>query len=288
MSSKTDTEWLRETEPIPYQPNETDDGSSLFDEMKLQPTVRSKMSSRLRRAILPLLGGKRESNHFHFGIITPVFDGALQSLKLLRHDLISQYHTDWTWMLCSNGYSSVIAKFAQRKSQLTRGRVVTYTYLEHEPTPDPVSLLSNVAKRRDYCIDTIDADVIFTIDADAKIIDREMFSTIDSELYKTKKRICIYRILFDASPTKTLPIFPITFARIDSLNFCVEAKVAKAVGYPTGGSVSLFGNEFHYLYRAYQFCNREYLFINRVFAEHNGNRHYENLLNLRLQGDAAA
>ena len=187
-------------------------------------------------------------------------------------------------MLCSNGYSKDIDDFVQHKHGFSnRGRQVEYNYVEPEPTNTPESLLANIGKRRDFCLKALDADFVFTIDADAKILDREMFSAIDSELNRTQKKLCIYKILCDASPTNVLPIFPITFARIDALNFCIDAKVAKQVGYPSDVSPTLFGNEFRYLYGAYRICNRDYLFINRVFAKWNGNRRYENLLKLRVQ-----
>jgi len=187
-------------------------------------------------------------------------------------------------MLCSNGYSKKISTFVRRKNHVfNRGRQIVYNYIDPEPTNDLKSLLANIGKRRDFCLDALDADYIFTIDADAKILDRWMFSVIDGELLRAKKKICIYKILSDQSPSKVLPIFPITFARIDALNFCVDAKLAKQIRYPTTVSPTLFGNEFRYLYRAYQACNRDYLFINRIFAEWNGNRRYENLLKISAQ-----
>ncbi|MGP8069718.1 MAG: hypothetical protein ACLP5V_07480 [Candidatus Bathyarchaeia archaeon] len=293
MPSIDDKSWLSETEPIPYPSVEVcDDLSSIVDGFRATIRERNEiLASFSWKATFPLRWiaaqlrlEKAATPHFHFGIVTPAFDAALPSLNLLWRDLQSQSHSDWTWMICSNGYSKEISNFVRRKNRLfNSSRQVVYNYIQPEPTNDPESLLANIGKRRDFCIDALDADYIFTIDADAKVLDRWMFSVIDSELSRTKKKICIYKILDDLSPSKVLPIFPITFARIDALNFCVDAKVARQVRYPIDVGPTLFGNEFRYLYRAYQACNRDYLFINRIFAEWNGNPSYDNLLRLRAR-----
>ena len=299
MSREVEPDWLNKTEVIPCPvDNAQDDLSSITSEMraafderdKILASLSWRMTNPIRRGADLLRGKNAEPSRLRFGIVTPVFDGCLSSLELLLSNLLSQTHTNWTWIISSNGYSRRMSDFANRKRKLfSHGRQITYHFSENEPTSDYDSLLANIGKRRDSCINRIDADVIFTIDADARLLDRWMFSTIESEIERTSAKICVYRILNENSPSKLLPIFPLTFGTIDALNFCVDAKIAKQVRYPTTVAPSLFGNEFRYFHRAYQACNREYLFIDRIFAEWNGNRHYENLLKLKArEGESKA
>ena len=138
--------------------------------------------------------------------------------------------------------------------------------------------MENIGRRRALCIREIEADYIFMIDADAKILDKEMFQEINSELERSHKSICIYKIKHEIG---VLPIFPIGFARIDMLNFCVRADLAKKVGYPISARPETFGNDYWYFDRAYKASGGDYVFIDKIFCEHNGNSRYESLLKLR-------
>jgi hypothetical protein len=233
-----------------------------------------------------------------FGIITPVFDGCLTSLELLFQDVNSQTHTNWAWIICSNGYSEKIAAFAREKNQLLSrynrnvawrlGNFLmprlTYLHLPYQETPDPRSLLRDLGRRRDYCIGKIHADYLFMFDADAKLLDSDMFRIIDEKLGRSPKDLCVYRILHDVG---ILPVFPIQYGRIDMLNFCVKARLAKEIGYPTDLSPDGMCNDYRYFDRA---LNRagDYLFIDQIFGHHNGNNNnsYINLLK-QLSGECA-
>jgi len=221
-----------------------------------------------------------------FGILTPVFDGCLESLELLCEELRAQTHDDWIWMLCSNGYSERLSEFTHRKNGLShrglisylRGRRgLAYTHTVREEEDNVFSLLENIGRRRDSCIKQMDADYLFMIDADAKILDKDMFRIVDSELEKNPAPICIYKIFHKLG---VLPIFPISFARIDMLNFCVKASLAQEVGYPTTVKREAFGNDYWYFDRAMKASGGDYLFIDRIFCEHNGNSRYVSLLTL--------
>jgi hypothetical protein len=226
-----------------------------------------------------------------FGIITPVFDGCLDSLELLFKDLAGQTYTNWVWMLCGNGYSSKMESFVRQKSRVLDAGLknviwrslglpvpsIIYLHTDHEELTDAYALLANIGKRRDICLKQIIADYIFMIDADAKLLGNDMFQAIRRELERTHKDICIYKIIHEIG---VLPIFPIGYAHIDMLNFCVKASLAKKVGYPTTVKPEAAGNDYWYFDSAYKASAGDYIFIDRIFGQHNGNNSYKNLMTL--------
>ena len=225
-----------------------------------------------------------------FGIVTPVFDGCLESLELLSREILLQTHGDWTWMVCSNGRSSKIAAFtrtANRRVAQGRGLVaraknflsprITCPHLPFEETSDLRSLLVNIGKRRNFCIQRIKADYIFTFDADAKLLDSDMFQIIAGQLRRDPKDLCVYRVLHEVG---VLPFFPIQYGHIDMLNFCVSARLAKKIGFPTDLAPNGQYNDYRYFHRAVEATGGEYLFIDQLFGQHNGNNNnsYKNFL----------
>ena len=226
-----------------------------------------------------------------FGLITPVFNGCLESLELLYKDLMNQTYKNWVWMLCSNGFSLKLFLFVARKNLVLKITPVltnsfqrtpdthklVYCHTDYEEEKDAFALLANIGKRRNFCIDQIDTDYIFMIDADAKILDKKMFQVINSKLEKNPKSACLYKIIHKAG---VLPIFPIHYAKIDMLNFCVKTGLAKRVGYPTVVKYDFPGNDYWYFNRVCRASGDDYLYVDRIFAQHNGNSRYENLNNL--------
>lgn len=226
-----------------------------------------------------------------FGFITPVFDGCLASLELLFRDIYGQTHRDWTWIICSNGYSEKMAAFARDKNTLlhtdNRNAIwrmrnflqpkVTYLHLPYRETPDPRSLLLDLGRRRDHCIDKIHADYLLMLDADAKLLDNDMLRIIGEELEKSPKDLCVYRIMHQVG---VLPIFPIQYGHIDMLNFCMRLRLARNIRYPRDVSPDGRFNDYRFFERAIGVTKGDYLFIDRVFAQHNGNNNnsYLNLL----------
>ncbi len=223
-----------------------------------------------------------------FGLITPVFDGCLESLELVFQDIVNQTYTDWVWVLCSNGFSEKICQFTHIKNELLNKELnatnklfrvfypkIVYLYTRYEELPDGRAILANLGKRRNYCIKKMKSDYTFMIDADAKLLDINMFSIINDELKKTPKGLCIYKVVHDVG---MLPIFPIGYGRIDMLNYCVRTSLAKKVGYPTMVHPTQPGNDYWFFNRVYTETKGDYLFIDRVFGRHNGNNTYINLL----------
>jgi hypothetical protein len=228
------------------------------------------------------------SSNLKFGIITPVFDGSIESLDLLHKEMMGQTHKKWIWMLCSNGYSEKISKFIRNKIGLS-GRIlryfgkdtcrIIYSYTEYEDTKNSYDLLRNIGVRRDFCIRKIDADYIFMIDADAKILDKKTFQIINNELIKNPKSICMYKVIHKHDG-KILPIFPTKYGNIDMLNYCVKASLAKTIGYPTSINKKYPGNDYWYFKQIQESSRDDYTLIDKILFEHNGNNKYECLLDL--------
>jgi hypothetical protein len=224
-----------------------------------------------------------------FGIVTPVFDGCLGSLELLFRQIRRQTHGDWSWFLCSNGPSKKIARFVRnknntlnrrRRTALSQSTGLVCLHTEYEEFQDAFGLLANVGKRRNHCIEKLETDYVLLIDADARIIDSRMFETINSELEARPSDICIYKIKF--SEEQELPVFPIAYGTIDTLNYCVSARLAKEVGYPTTvrKNREQYGNDFWFLDRCLKESNGNYTFIDKLFGQYNGNNTYLNLQTL--------
>jgi hypothetical protein len=136
--------------------------------------------------------------------------------------------------------------------------------------------LTNASKRIDYCIHKLETDYVLLIDADAKILDSKMFEIINSELEAVPRDICIYKIKF--SETLELPIFPISYGRIDTLNYCISTKLANKVGFPTTiNSYQEYGNDYWFFKSCFDAVNGDYIFIDKVFGQYNGNNTYLNI-----------
>lgn len=207
------------------------------------------------------------------GIITPVFDGCVESLELLYKDLELQKHEDWVWVLCGNKFSENLSRFVNSKKNPNGKYQIIYLCIGYEDEKNVYSMIANIGKRRDFCIKYIDADYIFMFDADAKILDRRMFEIINSELEKNPRSIYMYKVIH--AQAGLLPIFPVTPGRIDLLNFCVKASLAKKVGYPTDVDFQIPWNDFRFFSRIYKTCGGDYTLVDKIFCQHNGNNRYE-------------
>jgi len=199
-------------------------------------------------------------------------------------------------MICSNGFSEKLLAFVLRGNKYLEScghfpkdtfhffsrskdrKKLLYLHTEFEVCNNTLELLANIAKRRNLCIDMTSADYVFMLDADAKLLDVKMFKEINRKLEKTHRAMRMYKTLHEIG---VLPVFPIGYARIDQLNLCVKAELAKKVRYPTTVDKAQIGNDFYYYVRVSTMCHDDYSFINKIFAQHNGNNRYENILKLR-------
>lgn len=236
----------------------------------------------IRKTLQKIIEFYRLRSKLKFGIITPVFDGCIESLDLLHKEMMGQTHKKWIWILCSNGFSEKISKFIQNKkghNVLAKDTRLVYSYTEYEDIKNSFDLLRNIGVRRDFCIRKINADYIFMIDADAKILDEKTFQIINNELITNPKSMCMYKIIHKRDG-KILPIFPIKYGNIDLLNYCIKTSLAKTIGYPTSINKKYPGNDYWYFKHIQKSLAGDYTFIDKILFEHNGNSKYECLLDL--------
>jgi hypothetical protein len=192
---------------------------------------------------------------------------------LLYKDLEAQTHRDWIWFLCSNKYSEKISKFAENKRS-ENGSQIVYFSIDSGKETNHFNLIASLGRRRDFCLKHAKGDYVFMFDADAKLLDQNMFKTIATELSRTQKNMCIYRIVYGL---ETLPKFPIRVGGIDTLNFCVKLSLAKKKGWPTTANFDVPYNDWWFFVRIHEACPN-YLFIDKVFCEYNGNNCYKTVL----------
>lgn len=211
-----------------------------------------------------------------FGIITPVYEKCLDSIELLYEDLKRQTHKDWIWFLCSNGISKKFSEFVERKNRTDENHRIVYLSTSYSDQSNCFSLIANIGKRRNLCIKKIDCDYIFMFDADAKLLDKQMFQIISEELRKRPTKVCVYHIMHEEHGV--LPKFPININRIDLLNFCVQKGLARKIGYPTTVDFYMRANDFNFFVRAYKACDGDAMLLQNVFCEYNGNNRYKNIL----------
>lgn len=216
-----------------------------------------------------------------FGIITPVYDKCLESTRRLYEDLKQQTHEDWIWFLCSNGFSKEFFDFAEGKNKVDKKKRIAYISTSYiDLNNNCFSILANIGKRRNLCIKKIDCDYLFMFDADAKILDKKMFETLNQELTLNPKKLCLYHIKHEDGE---LPLFPINDGKIDLLNFCVRADVVKKVGYPMTVDYFKRANDFNFFVRSYESCNGDAVLLHNVFCEYNGNNSYKNARKLFVE-----
>ena len=216
-----------------------------------------------------------------FGIITPVYDKCFESTQRLYEDLQQQTHEDWVWFVCSNGFSKKFYNFAENKNKVDEKKRIVYVSTSYiDLNNNCFSILANIGKRRNLCIKKINCDYLFLFDADAKILDKKMFETLNQELTLNPKKLCLYHIKKEIGE---LPLFPIIDGKIDLLNFCVSADVVKKIGYPTTVDYFKRANDFKFFVKSYERCKGDAMVLPNVFCEYNGNNMYKNARKLIVE-----
>jgi hypothetical protein len=102
-------------------------------------------------------------------------------------------------------------------------------------------------------------------------------------LERNRKEVCVYNTIEELGTLRIfrkLPVFPIEYTRIDALNYCVEASLAKKVGYPDDIDPSVRGNDYRFFDRLCRATGGDFLYIDEIFCQHNGNNRYKNLMTL--------
>lgn len=160
-------------------------------------------------------------------IITPVFDPALASVKLMVRDLKRQTFTDFKQVLISNGPSPKTKEFIKNISK--KDKRFKYVELTRELQNTGVRLQNNLGKRKNYAMKKYEAKRYVFIDADSKIIDHNFIAKLYMADILLKKDIIVAQIKLG---NEILPVFPLDIARIDMTNYIFSRKIALKETYP--------------------------------------------------------
>ncbi len=207
-----------------------------------------------------------------FIIITPIFDQALESVKLLIDDLKRQSYKNFQHILISNGLSPETKKYIEDLSKTDKRFV--YDEIDFEETPEWPYLLANLGKRRDYCLKKYTGERYLFMDADLKLLDNSYFLKLQKAHKKTKMDVIL--TLVEVDDGKVLPIFPIKLSRIDMANFTFSKKIAKTYSYPTDFDPEFsVGNDYRFFSKISNTENT--ILLNFISARRNGNKKYKTI-----------
>lgn len=165
-------------------------------------------------------------------IITPIFDPALESAKLLINDLQNQSLGDFIHVLISNGESPQIKQFIQ---ELQDSRFI-YDEIPFQPISTgrraAGDLICNIGERREYGLKRYNCARYLFLNADLKILDSDYFNKLFQDHLEAD--VLVTQIL--NRPTggrgSVLPKHPINIGNIDVANFSISQKIAKTCSWP--------------------------------------------------------
>ncbi len=214
-------------------------------------------------------------------IITPVFDPAYESVCKLVGELNSQTYGRFFQVMISNGPSPRIKEFVidLRKKD---ARFI-YDEMAEEIVNNSKELLSNLGKRREYCLKKYNAERYVFLDADVKLTDNDYFLKLYKAHKEIKRDVLLTLVKMRHLGSEfTLPIFPITYGHIDMANFSFSKRIAKRFSYPTDFDPSIgIGNDYRFFSRISSEDNTALL--NFFSAIRDGNSSYRRVTELFLE-----
>jgi len=197
-------------------------------------------------------------------IITPIFDGAFDCLKLLVEALQAQSCQDFIHVCVSNGPSEKIKNFLSQQDS-------KYLYCELSQLSNAMlsKLMEDLGRRRDFCLKNYDAERYLFLDADIKILNSDYFA-------KLKEAHSLAPVLITKVKHKET-IFPLAplqdFGHMDISNYSFIRKIAKEYPYPTDYLI-FYGHANDY--RFYQkFGHCPFKILDFISAEKDGNNNYK-------------
>ena len=211
-------------------------------------------------------------------VITPVFDPARASVELLIGDLMRQTFGDFVHVMVSNGPSPEVAAFVERVRAGDLGggtpdERFVYQELPARETPDVVSLLLDLGRRRRHAVATHAADRYVFLDADVEILDERYFARLYVAHVLSRRDLILSMVRYY---DRVLPEFPIRFGRIDMANFTFSAAVAHEHPYPIDHDPSIgFAND--YRFWAAISAGRKPLVLDAICVKKDGHKGYVRL-----------
>jgi len=162
-------------------------------------------------------------------VITPIFDGAFEALKLLIETLKTQTMRNFIHVAISAGPSKQSQQFIE---SLNDHRFI---YKEHTAlkTKNFEELVASLGDRRTYCFKSYKAHRYVCLDADLKIISDDYFRKLYG--HHDDANVLITQIWWPKKDHTLLPKYPITRGRIDLANFSFSRRVVEDpnCSYPT-------------------------------------------------------
>lgn len=221
-------------------------------------------------------------------VITPVFDPARASVELLIEDLMRQTFGDFVHVMVSSGPSPEVAAFVAgvRAGDLGGGTPderFLYEELPVRETPDGVSLLADLGRRRRHAVDTHAAARYVFLDADAEILDERYFARLYVAHVLSRRDLILSMVRYY---DRVLPEFPISFGRIDMANFTFSAAIALEHPYPNDHDPS-FGVGNDYRFWTAISAGRKPLVLDAICVRKDGHKGYARVSD-RFIGEAIA
>jgi len=199
-----------------------------------------------------------------FCIITPIFDDALRAANLLIKDLDRQTYKDFVHVLVSNGHSHKI------QANLAKRERVQYIELPYENTIEIFDLVSNLGRRRNYCIKNIKADRYFFFDADLLLTDDTFLEKVNA--VHDKADVIISKVIISKNENHTY-ILPTGTRKgqIDIANYSFSKAIAEKYDYPTLCDADI-ANDFRFYDKI---RNESHHYLDVVYAIKDGRKVYE-------------
>lgn len=207
-------------------------------------------------------------------VITPIFDDALPSVKLLVKSLQLQTEKDFFHILISNGPSPKLKSFISKINK--HDARFLYIQLKKNKTKNLLETVIDIGQRREFALKNFNAQRYIFLDADFKILSSDLISKLKNAHLHQQKDIILTKVV---GQNKVLPIFPIKVARIDMANFSFSFWLAKTRSYPTNIMYNWekigIVNDYIFFDRIYNHKNAYFLPI--LSGVINGNQSYKSL-----------
>jgi hypothetical protein len=211
-------------------------------------------------------------------VVTPVFDLALKSAKLLVEALQRQTFKDFIHILISNGESENIKQYVQSLDD------ERFIYEEYGPLPDDtkVGLFVTVVKRRDHCFKKYDAERYLCLDADIKVLRKDYFQKL-YDAHEAGAKVILTQVKYQPWSKKVksnvviFPRLPVNRpGTIDVSNFSIPIEDAKH-GYPSSYDRFIpYANDYK-LYKRLESKYQGFHYLKLVMTEKDGNSFYKRL-----------
>lgn len=221
-------------------------------------------------------------------LVTPVFDGAVESLSLVAEELKAQTFGDWNWLLCNNGKSEVLSRFVKEQND-PRFLLISAPPLKTESF---LELIAEIWRRRNFCLSLVRSELVIMLDADIKILDSDYLKLVSAAALDHSS--CDLFVHSAVHSSGVLPRMPVRYGQIDMGCYCARSHLARRIGYPeeatfSPGSRKIRHNDFKFFNTLKEACGGGFYYIDtEPLIEVSGNCRYRNLQSIERDEIQAA